>query len=125
MYDILTVDGEKAKIRDYCPYILFLNDEVGDVYLNIIVYLGPGFFDFYKNSNSKDKAPGEAFIECLFHIHEESTLADFNDWLGYVGKMFGGEIPSDLQEEIQELFDFHNFELLDAPEKEETEDFEV
>ena len=125
MYDILTVDGEKAKIHDYSPYILFLNDEVGDVYLNIIVYLGPGFFDFYKNSNSKDKAPGEAFIECPFYIHEESTWADFNDWLGYVGKMFGGEIPSDLQEEIQELFEFHNFELLNAPEKEETEDFEV
>ena len=39
--------------------------------------------------------------------------------------MFGGEIPSDLQEEIQELIEFHNLELLDAPEKEETEDFEV
>ena len=73
MYDMLTVDGEKAKIHDDSPYILFLNDEVGDVYLNIIVYLGPGFFDFYKNSNSKDKAPGEAFIECPFYIHEEST----------------------------------------------------
>lgn len=125
MYDMLTVDGEKAKIHGDSPYILFLNDEVGDVYLNIIVYLGPGFFDFYKNSNSKDKAPGEAFIECPFYIHEESTWADFNDWLGYAGKMFGGEISSDLQEEIQELIEFHNFELLDAPEKEETEDFEV
>jgi hypothetical protein len=39
--------------------------------------------------------------------------------------MFGGEIPSDLQEEIQELFGFYNFKLLDAPEEEKTEDFEV
>ena len=125
MYDMLTVDGEKAKIHDDSPYVLFLNNEVGDVYVDVMVYLGPGFFDFHKNSNSKDKAPGEAFIECPFYIHEESTQADFNDWLGYAGKMFGGEIPSDLQEEIQELIEFHNFELLDVPEKEETEDFEV
>jgi hypothetical protein len=40
--------------------------------------------------------------------------------------MFGGEIPSNLGEEIQELFAFYNLDLLDAPEEEkEEENFEV
>lgn len=112
VYNSITMDGEMM-IHEGDPYVLYFNDEVGDQYFEVLVYLGPGFMDAEtRNSNAEMRRyPGEICIGCPFYIQDDTTWNDYHEWLADVKRLFGGELPDDLGEQIQDAFQWHNIEL--------------
>ena len=113
VYSLTTVDGHKMRIEPGMPYQFYFNDEVGDRYFDVVIYLGPGYSDTKTPDTVRLQLPCEIAVDCAFYINEETTWSDHFEWLNNVKLMFGSELPSGLDEAIQDAYDFYNIDFLD------------